>query len=472
MGKFIVFALVTPLVLGSAALWSDTGDAAGLSSTAIDDLRTPASPAALLLGANAGTPSKPSSPREFAVGLLSLAGSSNYSIEYGPFVHWADSAISPQDYYSGGGSSYLRNFALSFATVDVVPGVSSPTAGTEKKISAGLRTQWTFASASSIQKINADLSQLKAKLKNYTDHSEPKEVVAKAVADSIHSGILKYIGATNELSSLTPAMWDKIRTGVLNDPKVKAALAKISGKDGGKAYSDQISSQVDGVSKTLASGPFLIPSPGNPGVATNVPISINFEDSPSVKGQLKQDQAAIDLAVAKLGKSQKSPDGLTFQPGFAIVGDFTGGDYQNGVVSESGVWLSTDYTHGLGKDSDWKTDTILLARGIFLPLHENQSFGDFGGRLRFDNGTFAISAEIEERITGPGTSPWINDWPDGTHNSTQYTGTIEYKASKDVYVTGTFGKNVTLQNGGQGSLISILGVNFNYGDSPTITGKL
>jgi hypothetical protein len=111
------------LVLLSAALLEVAGTAAAQEIPEFNKLRTPTSPAFVVLGTTPAEVQRPNTPSSFAFSLLQgvssgLAAGGDFAVEVAPYWLVSHPGLTLDEYYAGGWANNLaRTATLSFATV-------------------------------------------------------------------------------------------------------------------------------------------------------------------------------------------------------------------------------------------------------------------------------------------------------------------------------------------------------------------
>jgi hypothetical protein len=150
----------------------------------------------------------------------------------------------------------------------------------------------------------------------------------------------------------------------------------------------------------------------------------------------------------------------------AMTGRFPDNETSRGHTEKAAIWITPTYRFvrstfdkSSGKLTSAPTvDFIAVARYIHDRTATTDGDGvDLGGRLLWDNTTFALSAEFVQRtnIDNP------------TH---RFTALLEYKISDDLYLSGSFGKDFDDSSADTGDLQAILGINWNLGAKPNLIG--
>lgn len=140
----------------------------------------------------------------------------------------------------------------------------------------------------------------------------------------------------------------------------------------------------------------------------------------------------------------------------AIVATFPDESFGRGKVTRFGIWVTPTY-----RMEKPFFDFLGVARFIHDKENsqENNVF-DIGGRILWQHKEFALSIESVERF--------IQNDSAQNNNTTRVCGVLEYRLEDNIYLTASFGKNYNANTGGRGNLISLLGITFNFGQTPSL----
>jgi hypothetical protein len=147
---------------------------------------------------------------------------------------------------------------------------------------------------------------------------------------------------------------------------------------------------------------------------------------------------------------------LKIQPACAFKVDFQNNNLNVCNYDEFAAWINTDFCPAFS-DSN-KLDAILDLKYVELrqtSLQNSDNNFDVGGRLRFQFGNFAASYEYVGRINS---------------TSNRQDGILEYELNSDAYITGTFGTDFANSTSST-PLLAILGINWGFGDKPSLTNS-
>jgi len=145
---------------------------------------------------------------------------------------------------------------------------------------------------------------------------------------------------------------------------------------------------------------------------------------------------------------------------------FAGNDSSHSTHQKSGFWVTSSYRFARTSLDSTKTgadaivvqpniDFIAVVRSINdHTVKSNRNPLDLGGRLIWESGDLALSAEhVERRRT--------------SKNTRRTVAMGEFKINDNLYLTATFGKNFKDENAG-GDLIGIFGIHFSVGKTPVV----
>lgn len=140
----------------------------------------------------------------------------------------------------------------------------------------------------------------------------------------------------------------------------------------------------------------------------------------------------------------------------AVTGRFPDDSWDDAEVERIGVWLTPSY-----RPADDQLDFMAVGRYLrSLRAEVEASYFDVGGRVRWEQGPLAASGEFIYRSRNP---------DDGsTTTSVRAVGQVDYRVTRDIHVTGTFGKNYDSDAPGGERLVAQLGIDFGLGSVPLV----
>jgi hypothetical protein len=147
----------------------------------------------------------------------------------------------------------------------------------------------------------------------------------------------------------------------------------------------------------------------------------------------------------------------------AVTAAFPENKTDQRTTQKTGFWLTPSYRMNrstfdpkTGKLTETPTVDVI---GVIRTINDRTATGDknpldIGGRLLWDSGTMALSAEHVQRTRA-------------TKKSHRTSAMIEFKLNNDIYLSGTLGRNFDDANP-NGNLLAIFGINFNVGKTPSL----
>ncbi|MBL8006598.1 MAG: hypothetical protein JNJ56_03645 [Ignavibacteria bacterium] len=386
----------------------------------IEDLKVPVSPAFTILGVTPASIEKPQTPKALGVSLLNAFNNvniipGNYSFEAAPYWLFDHPDLTFKDYYnSSPGQTLLNNLALSLATAPL----DSPKSGTALAI--GIRTLLFSGKANDAlnSKLNLYLHQV---------YGEPFRV-----------------DMLNDLSSENL----KTVTDLENEINNSVSAAKenpVELKNLGNSKTEYLTNLQNTLEEIINSSKFR---------NKNDTLS-NEEMNELIEKVISESDIASDKniksALTEARSEDKKRKGFSLEFAGALSADFVNDSTSNGKISGIGGWInplfSTDFMDFVG--------TMRFLSYLQDGITENKY--DAGVRFIVSTDVFGISAEALVRASSELTPTY------------RYALNIDYRMTKNVYITGTFGKNFDGSPvNGNGDLITLLGINFGMGNEPVI----
>lgn len=412
LNKFIPFLAIL-FVLNSFAVAQE-------NELVIEDLKVPVTPAFTILGVTPVSIEKPQTPKALGVSLLNAFNNvniipGNYSFEAAPYWLFNHPDLTFKDYYnSSPGQTMLNNLALSLATAPL----DSPRSGTA--LAFGIRTLLFSGKANDAlnSKLNLYLNQV---------YGEPFRV---DMLNDLNSENLKTI---NDLEN-------EINNSVLS---AKANPVELKNLGNNKAeYLTNLQNSLEeiiNISKLRNKNDTLS--------SEEMDVFIEKLISESDKASDKK----IKNALTEARSEDKKRKGFSLEFAGALSADFVNDSTANGKISGIGGWLnplfSTDFVDFVG--------TMRFLSYIQDGITENKY--DAGIRFIVSTDVFGFSAEALIRASSELAPTY------------RYALNIDYRMTKNIYITGTFGKNFDGSPvNGNGDLLTLLGINFGMGNEPVI----
>jgi hypothetical protein len=159
--------------------------------------------------------------------------------------------------------------------------------------------------------------------------------------------------------------------------------------------------------------------------------------------------------------------GWVVQLALAGAERYAGNTFDGGSMSRFGGWGTLSY-----RLENPRLELISLVRYQRHLVGETQNLLDFGGRLLWMKDRLSLSYE------GVSRTNFNTEVGDGTPgqvtvrllSSSRHAGIIEYRATNDLYVTGTFGKDYKRASDSKYPVLALLGLQWNWGDKPIVGG--
>ncbi|MBA7688676.1 hypothetical protein ES703_97165 [subsurface metagenome] len=178
----------------------------------------------------------------------------------------------------------------------------------------------------------------------------------------------------------------------------------------------------------------------------NEAVYTTLEDS------LKGEAQKIALQIQKADKQRV---GLRLEVAGAAAIDFSQDNFDEGKISRIGFWITPAY-----RLEEPCFDFIATARFIYdEENNDGTNLFDVGGRVVWQYTDFSFSGEFVGRFITDATSQKTNTY--------RLSATLEYQLSNNIYLISSFGRDYD-QNGGEGNLISLFGINFGFGQIPSL----
>lgn len=412
LNKFIPFLAIL-FVLNSFAVAQE-------NELVIEDLKVPVTPAFTILGVTPVSIEKPQTPKALGVSLLNAFNNvniipGNYSFEAAPYWLFNHPDLTFKDYYnSSPGQTMLNNLALSLATAPL----DSPRSGTA--LAFGIRTLLFSGKANDAlnSKLNLYLNQV---------YGEPFRV---DMLNDLNSENLKTI---NDLEN-------EINNSVLSAKENPVELKNL-----GNNKAEYLTNLQNSLEEIINSS--KLRNKNDTLSSEEMDVFIEKLISESDKASDKK----IKNALTEARSEDKKRKGFSLEFAGALSADFVNDSTANGKISGIGGWLnplfSTDFVDFVG--------TMRFLSYIQDGITENKY--DAGIRFIVSTDVFGFSAEALIRASSELAPTY------------RYALNIDYRMTKNIYITGTFGKNFDGSPvNGNGDLLTLLGINFGMGNEPVI----
>ncbi|MCX7548143.1 hypothetical protein OS188_09275 [Xanthomarina sp. F1114] len=183
-----------------------------------------------------------------------------------------------------------------------------------------------------------------------------------------------------------------------------------------------------------------------------VPNAILIQGEEAIQHYYQEHQDEINALIEPFQKQIKPLFRLDAAMGYSAL--FKENKTNSGTANRLGIWLTAETSLILNEGSDAKTNNyfnlLLTARYVedgFNALANNyytMYYRDFGGKLEFEFGKLGFGYEYIAR--------------NGEINSERSVGSIQYTITKDLSISGGFGKNFEGPDGE--NLLTIIGINW------------
>jgi hypothetical protein len=376
------------IVLGCVCLPAALVAQATSDTITLTDLKTPSSPAFVILGIEPTTVARPSTPRALALELLSRSENGtvvprDYAVEIAPYWLRRRPTLTFDQYISpSGAQSFRQSFSISFATQARVEGEDSVTA-----VGLGFR-----------------VTPLPGRLSSAT----------RAAIQRLDSLQHARTPLVNSQAELIESIDDK--TDSLGSARTRTDSVRLSG---------EISAKRD---------------------------------------SLQQKQLAP--AAAAVRESDEERYGFVLQVASALSGGYPSNDFNRGKLQRVGAWGTLSYR--------WENphiEFISLARYLRNRADTSQNLLDLGGRLLLIKDRIALSYEAVSRsVSDASVDPGSTSGGVALRfaSSTRQTGLVEIRATSDLYITASFGKDFKQGTSLKHHVIAALGLQWHWGDKPIL----
>lgn len=336
-------------------------------SLRLSELRTPTSPAFVILGVEPTSIERPTTPRAFALGLLSAQGGAggvipeNYAAEIAPYWMRSHPELTFQEYTRPDPvQSLLQTFSVSLATTMIAEGVDSTTG-----IGVGVRATPLMGRPSRQLRLLSDSLR----------------VIQRALLD-------------------------------LSD-QLDAARSR--------ADSQQILMQMD---------------------------------------RRGQESRTVAASIRALPEDERV--GLHVQVAGALAGFYSRNDFSTGKIGRTGLWGTVTY-----RAEAPRIDFIGLARLLRDEEGAEQSAFDLGFRGVARLNRLSASAEWVNRAAEEAAAD-TRATGTGFRDSRRVVGLLEYRATDDLFVTFSFGRDFATLADDREPLVAILGGQLHFGAKPLV----
>lgn len=402
----------------------------------LDDLKTPSSPAFVLMGIEPASIERPTTPKAVSASILSAYNSSDflpesYAMEFSPYWLRSQPELGFEDYYANHGlaETFLQYLTFSIATTKSETVVDSSTTIINSSIGLGFRTRLVEGT------VNSDLRNSYIIKKKEVQLAQ----IIPLITGTLDQGVNSYEELEEDLSNKIQYLTENLSLIV---------IANANDKE-----------KINALKASKAAIQTIIEEQKSQGVVFDAETIIDTVD-----------QTALDSEeLRKLAKDvqglSKERQGFIWEIAGAVNIDFTNQEYESGDLNKFGFWSTMTYR--LDKPS---VDGSLLTRILTedKPGDDGVIF-DIGGKLSYSYKDLNISGEFIHRSIITGKIEQNQDQTNGlsgsfsVENTTRFTGNFEYKINDGLYLTSSFGKDYE-RLGNPGGLIAQIGVNLGFGD--------
>ena len=412
MVKHLIAVAGLTLAIPALAAAQDAAKPSSSEPVTLKDLKTPASPSFQLLGIAPTDVERPTTPRAFAVSLLSALQQSDtvlpngLAIDVSPYWLVPHNRLEFATYIDPSiAQSVRQTFAVSVATTKATVPASEPGA---IDIGIGVRTS------------------------PFAGHSTPQVAALKTA-----------IFVSLAQASVVEALLDLIGTPTQPVPGNVATLINQLRSAAHPGLTDaQFTSMLDGLVGTMERAL---------GAKTDAAILREALLKLRTDGDAARKKAALELQSANQRRI-----GFTLDIASAFVTRTSDNGRGGTRVTREGVWSTAGYNN---------EHVSLLGLLRYVGNSENRTSRsdllDLGARLLGTLGNLDASFEFVSRLDN--SSAKVDD------STYKAVANLEYKVSEDVSISATFGKNYgDTRLGRPSGTLTLLGVNFGLGPRPML----
>ncbi|MBF0293191.1 MAG: hypothetical protein HQK86_13650 [Nitrospinae bacterium] len=407
---FGIAALISTLCVGVNCHPAYAEDALPKSAEVekLKDAVTPSYPAFAVLDADTTSVSKPTTPREVGINLINAAKGANTGVSIAPYwLFGLGRGISFDDY---------------FGKKDTIPDA--------KQVGQSIAQ-------------NLEISMVTR------DMEDDKK--SKGMGLGVRTFLLKGRPSENAIRQK-----DFVQT--LLNGKVPQEL---QGDFGDKSLNDLLSYKTDdlknaGLDKTLSCDQ----------IKTKIK---ELNDKGDFRASAKYELAAgkcdsiasFTTEILRISKllSNETRVGWIVEVGAATSRLYEGSNINKGKGYKNGYWLNVTYT-----TEDKSVDLLAVARKLD-DIESGESATDIGARVIFNN-PFKVSEKLSA------SAEYMGRFTTDSETASKYAMIVEYRIDSDVYLTGSLGKNfenTKFNPTSNDAIISLIGLNWGFGDKPSIT---
>jgi hypothetical protein len=175
-------------------------------------------------------------------------------------------------------------------------------------------------------------------------------------------------------------------------------------------------------------------------------------DSAAIKTELATARESARPLAVEIASRDNERVGFMVQLAGGAGFNYPQSEFDRGTVDRWGIWGTIAYRLE-------QPDVHLMAvtRVLRNETEAEPNLFDTGGRVYFQLERLGISAEFVRRTPSEGS---------GSSNRT--VGLLEYRATDDLYVTASFGKDYKQADDDRSPVVAALGLNFHFGTRPQL----
>lgn len=428
----VLVAVVIALPLAGVAQDEDTADP-------LSEVKAPQFPAAVMLGVQPGTINRPKSWEAFETAVFSNfmnSGSSfsvpnDFALEFSPFWAGDRKVIDPKDYLTpNAGLSLRENLAFSVASTqnyELTDSVSTNAIGIGARTMLRVRSQ-------------RQDSLILARYNGAMDTADIAQALYRR-ADAVHEDHGCDTCTVDVYLALVKEKW------ITEWKEIHAR---------GTSRAKAIES-LDGIMR------FIV---------LNAPEMSYFPDT--ISGLLDA-YFELDARVERIASLRAEPRGLRIEVAGSFLLDFPTNAADLSYIPKAGFWITPSYQHPTWGSFEvlgvlrylWYDAEFFQARGSSEGAFSSNL--DYGARLVFKREKFSLEGEAVGRISSITLSS-VTDENTGitttqskTESDFQYVLNLNYQLKDNIVLSYNFGRQLEVQLGASGDVISTFTLNLGFG---------
>lgn len=391
----------------------------------LEDFRLSGPPALALLGASAASVSRPNTPRELIVSLVSGAGSEGivpdgYALETAPYWLMRHRTLGLREYYR----APLAKRLLYFTAISVATSRVKPSADSERHDAhASLALRTLLANGRPSAKLVRTEGELRAEQLEYITAFR-KWQAAESRASGVESRRRRLAQQENLLSTLVT------RVLVAPDPSLRDSTLRTL------ARRDTMRAQVVAGEAAAA-------------------------EAASIAATLDRTEEKLERIARRFSIEELEPDGFILELASGGRARFIGGQWGEQEVDGIGIWITPMYRVG---------NRGLELTGVIRYLsnvadHDGRDVTDVGARAGVDIGKGSIAAEHVWRSLSGDQRLAIAAGGNGTRSrdeSTRWAVLFDYPVTGKLWAAASFGSDYRRPDGDR-PVIATIGLNLGFG---------